>query len=247
MRTFEGWIPDFENRKFFYGEIQVDGTHINNIKRLRDNEQSRGERDIYILPGLVDAHVHIESSMLVPSGFAKQAVKYGTVATVSDPHEIANVLGKEGIDFMFRDADRHPLKISFTAPSCVPATEFEESGAILEARELEELTAKYEFVALGEMMNFPGVIRDDPKIRSKLELFKRLQVPIDGHAPGLQGGDLTKYINSGINTDHEATGIEEAEEKIKNGMKILIREGSAARNFDSLWPLIQKYPTTIIL
>jgi len=247
MNTIKGWIPDFDKREFYFGEIQIEGQYLGRIRNIGGSNRKHGKNDLYILPGLVDAHVHIESSMLVPSAFAKQAVKYGTVATVSDPHEIANVLGKDGIAFMFEDAEKVPLKIYFTAPSCVPATEFEESGAILEAEELKELAIRFNFIALGEMMNFPGVISGEKKVKDKIELFRLLKLPIDGHAPGVRGRDLDKYADSGISTDHESTNLEEAKEKIGRGIKILIREGSAARNFDALWTLIKSNNEDVML
>ncbi len=247
MKIIRGWIPDFKNRQFFFGEIQIQDEFIVSVIRLESKKPGPDIDDDYILPGLIDAHVHIESSMLVPSGFAMQVVRFGTVATVSDPHEIANVLGIEGIKFMVEDAARVPLKIYYTAPSCVPATEHEESGAVLGVHELEELASRYSFVGLGEMMDFPGVLRKDPKVIEKISLFRKYNLPIDGHAPGLMGMDLKKYAGAGISTDHEATSLDEARGKIQAGMKILIREGSAARNFDALWPLIAEYPGEVML
>ncbi len=244
---YKGWLPDFENNEFFFGELVVENQRISSINRIDDPEYSEGLGGNYILPGLVDAHVHIESSMLSPSNFAASVIKYGTVATVSDPHEIANVLGKEGIRFMVEDAAKVPLKIYFTAPSCVPATDLEQSGATLGSKEMAELTEEFEFAALGEMMNFPGVINGDEEIKRKLDLFQKLGKKVDGHAPNLRGEDLRVYIEAGISTDHEAVDIEEAREKIKMGMKILIREGSAARNFENLWPLIGEYPEQVML
>lgn len=247
MDTIRGWIPDFTKRRFFYGEVGINSEKIVSVTSLDNKQTEPNNNDRYILPGLIDAHVHIESSMLVPSEFARQVVRYGTVACVSDPHEIANVLGKDGVEFMMEDALRTPLKISYTAPSCVPATEFEESGAILKAKELKELAEKFQFVGLGEMMNFPGVIYNDSTVIEKLRLFRELNLPVDGHAPGLSGVDLQKYIDAGISTDHEASSIEEGREKIIRGMKILIREGSAAKNFEALWPLISEYPGEVML
>lgn len=240
-----GIIPDFEKREFFFGELTVKNQHIESIERLSGYEGTVDAE--YILPGLIDAHVHIESSMLSPSNFAEAILKYGTVAVVSDPHEIANVLGKEGIDFMVNDAKKVPLKIHFTAPSCVPATNLEQSGAILNSKDLNDLARNYEFVALGEMMNFPGVIGRDGEVIKKINSFKKLGLSIDGHAPGLVGEDLQKYIDAGISTDHEAVDLIEGREKIERGMKILIREGSAAKNFEKLWPLINEFPDEVML
>ncbi len=240
-----GLLPNFEKREFYYGELVVKGQYIESIVRLHDDKE--GSRAHYILPGLIDAHVHIESSMLSPSNFAVAVMKYGTVATVSDPHEIANVLGKEGIRFMVEDARRVPLKIHFTAPSCVPATNLEQSGAVLSSRELDDLSKEIEFVALGEMMNFPGVIYGDEEVKRKIQGFVKSGLKVDGHAPGLVGDDLQKYIDAGITTDHEAVDLDEGREKIKRGMKILIREGSAAKNFEKLWPLIREFPDKVML
>jgi len=244
MFEIRAFLPDFENRKFFKGILRFseDG-----IVSLLPGDAEECEDLPYVLPGLVDAHVHIESSMLIPSRFAELAVKHGTVATVSDPHEIANVLGKEGVRFMKRDAEKVPLKIHFTAPSCVPATGFEQAGAELTSEDIGELLDEGDLVGLGEMMNFPGVIMDLPDVIGKLDESLKRGIPVDGHAPGLTGRDLEKYINAGISTDHEAVNIEEAREKIEKGMKILIREGSAAKNFEVLSPLISEYPEKVML
>lgn len=196
----------------------------------------------YLLPGFIDAHIHIESSMLIPSEFARLAVRHGTVACVSDPHEIANVLGMDGVKFMMDNADRSELKFYFGASPCVPATPFETSGAILDPEAVATLLADPRIRYLSEVMNFPGVIANDPDMMAKIAAAKRENKPIDGHAPGVRGEDLLRYIAAGITTDHEAYTLEEGEEKIKNGMKILIREGSAAKNFDALHPLIDTYP-----
>ncbi|MCX6152828.1 MAG: adenine deaminase [Candidatus Kapabacteria bacterium] len=201
----------------------------------------------FILPGLIDAHIHIESSMLVPSEFARLAVRHGTVATVSDPHEIANVLGREGIDFMLQNAESVPMKFYFGAPSCVPATNFESSGAEITVNDISELLDDVRIKYLSEMMNFPGVIHNFPDVVEKLNAAKLKNKPIDGHAPGLTGDDLKKYIEAGISTDHECFTIEEAEAKIALGMKILIREGSAAKNFDALKSLIKSNNEMVML
>lgn len=201
---------------------------------------------VYILPGLVDAHVHIESSMLIPSEFARLAVMHGTVATVSDPHEIANVLGIEGIRFMIGNGKAVPFKFCFGASSCVPATPFETSGARLGVEEIETLLQMEEVGYLSEMMNFPGVLGGDPEVMAKLSLAGKYGKPVDGHAPGLRGEDARKYIDAGISTDHECFDLDEAREKARYGMKILIREGSAARNFDTLAPLLNEYPGQVM-
>ena len=195
---------------------------------------------IYI-PGFIDAHVHIESSMLVPSEFAKLAVVHGTVATVSDPHEIANVCGMEGVEFMIENGKQVPFKFYFGAPSCVPATVFETAGAALNAIEVDTLLAKDEINYLSEMMNFPGVLHHDEEVEAKINSAKIYDKPVDGHAPGLRGEAAKKYIEAGISTDHECFTKEEALEKLQYGMKILIREGSAAKNFEALIDLLNDH------
>jgi adenine deaminase len=201
----------------------------------------------YILPGFVDSHIHIESSMLIPEKFAKIAVKHGTVAVVSDPHEIANVCGIDGINFMIENAKKADLKFFFGAPSCVPASQFETSGAIINSEQITSLLKRNDIYYLSEMMNFPGVINDDNEIQKKISAALIMKKNIDGHAPGLSKEQLSKYINSGITTDHECTTIEEAIEKIENGMSIQIREGSAAKNFDLLYKLIETHPDSVML
>jgi len=200
----------------------------------------------YLLPGFVDAHIHIESSMMPPSEFARLALLHGTVATVSDPHEIANVLGIEGVEYMLENAAKVPFIFHFGASPCVPATPFETNGATLGPEEIERLLEMPRIGYLSEVMNFPEVIADDPDIRAKIGKAKALGKRIDGHAPGLRGEDLTKYIAAGIETDHEAYSYEEGREKIEKGMKILIREGSAAKNFDALAPLIAEFPDKLM-
>lgn len=200
----------------------------------------------YLLPGFVDAHVHVESSMLPPSEFARMSLVHGTVATVSDPHEIANVLGVDGVRFMLDDAARSPLKFCFGAPSCVPATAFEAAGAVLGAEAVAQLLSMPEIGYLSEMMNFPGVLGGDPEVLQKIESARLLGKPVDGHAPGLRGEAATRYFAAGISTDHECFTLEEAREKAALGVKILIREGSAARNFDALWPLLQECPQQVM-
>jgi adenine deaminase len=195
----------------------------------------------FIIPGFIDAHVHIESSMLIPSRFAAAAVKHGTVGVVTDPHEVANVAGIDGIEFMISDAEDVPMGFYFGIPSCVPASPLEKSGAVITAEDVEKLITNKDFYFLAEMMNFPGVLHDDEEVMKKLRLAKENGKPIDGHAPGLKGNDAEKYAKAGIATDHECNTIEEAREKIELGMKVLIREGSAARNFETLIPLINEH------
>ncbi|AKB40715.1 adenine deaminase [Methanosarcina mazei] len=241
MKKYMGIIVDAISRRQFKGEITVENGKIIRVEeKEHDNEQC-------ILPGLVDAHVHIESSMTVPSVFARMAVAKGTVAVVSDPHEIANVMGEEGIEFMLEDSKKSPLKVYFGVPSCVPATPFESSGAVLDRNAVDRLLAKDDLHYLSEMMNFPGVILEFPDVMAKLESARKHGKVIDGHAPGLRGADLQKYIGAGISTDHECFEYEEAREKIELGMKILIREGSSARNFETLYPLIDEYPDHVML
>lgn len=200
----------------------------------------------YVLPGFVDAHVHIESSMLTPAQFARIAVVHGTVATVSDPHEIANVNGIEGVKYMIEDGQRVPFKFCFGAPSCVPATPFETAGAEIGVDEIRELLQMKEIGYLAEMMNFPGVLNESPDLLAKINLAKAFNKPIDGHAPGLRGEDARKYVAAGISTDHECFTYDEAREKIDLGVHILIREGSAARNFEALIPLLAEFPDQIM-
>lgn len=200
----------------------------------------------FIIPGFIDAHVHIESSMLVPSEFARLAVVHGTVATVSDPHEIANVCGMEGVQYMIEDGKKVPFKYYFGAPSCVPATVFETAGDTLDAEQVKRLLELPEVKYLSEMMNFPGAIHGDQEVLKKIAAAHELGKPVDGHAPGLSGEGLLQYINRGISTDHECFTIEEAREKLSLGMRIIIREGSAAKNFEALIPLIDEYPDHIM-
>jgi len=209
-------------------EITIKSGIITCVKKIE------GDFDGIIIPGLIDAHIHIESSMLTPSFFAKAVVPHGTTAVVTDPHEIANVWGLDGINFMLNDAEKVPLRLSFTAPSCVPATEFETSGADIGPDEIDILLEKEEIVALGEMMNFPGVINGDPQVMAKIASAKRHRKPVDGHAPLLSDGELCSYVSAGISTDHECSSLEEALEKRELGMKIMVREGSSAKNLEDL-------------
>jgi adenine deaminase len=202
--------------------------------------------DRYILPGFIDAHVHIESSLLVPSEFARLAVAHGTVATISDPHEIANVCGMAGVEFMIENGNQVPFKFHFGAPSCVPATIFETAGATITVDDVRALLARPEVNYLSEMMNFPGVLYADKEVLQKIEAAKAAGKPVDGHAPGLRGEEAQRYIDAGISTDHECFTYEEAKDKLDRGMKILIREGSAAKNFDALIELLRDYPEQIM-
>ena len=231
----QGNIVDIQNKKIFKGEVEVKNGKILEIREA-DHQQEN-----FILPGFVDAHIHIESSMLVPSEFAKIAVIHGTVATVSDPHEIANVLGVKGVDFMIENGKKVPLKFNFGAPSCVPATSFESAGAVIDADDIKVMMGNPDIKYLAEMMNYPGVLFDDEEVLAKIQHAKNNNKPIDGHAPGLRGEDATKYIAAGISTDHECFTYEEALEKLQKGMKVLIREGSAAKNFEALIGLLPEH------
>nr|HPM87491.1 amidohydrolase family protein [Bacteroidales bacterium] len=221
-----GKLIDIHSREIYPAELILKNGRIMTVTRKDDC----GER--YICPGFVDAHVHVESSMVTPGSFASAAVSRGTIGVVSDPHEIANVLGIEGVKFMIDDSKKVPLKFFFGAPSCVPATSFETAGAVIDSSDVDRLLALPEIKYLSEMMNFPGVINDDPVVREKLNSAGKYNKPVDGHAPALTGDGLRKYAAAGITTDHECTSLNEALEKISLGMKILIREGSAARNLN---------------
>ncbi len=233
MNIYKGHIVDVVANKIFKGEIHINGSKISAVIPNEKITESN-----YILPGLIDAHIHIESSMLIPSEFARLASIHGTVATVSDPHEIANVLGIEGVKFMIENGKKVPFKFYFGAPSCVPATPFESSGASLGTQEVDELLQMKEIKYLAEMMNFPGVLNKDSEVMAKIASAKKYQKPIDGHAPGLKGSDARLYAQAGISTDHECFTTAEAVDKMKEGMFVQIREGSAAKNFESLIELM---------
>jgi adenine deaminase len=231
---------DLYHKEIYGAIVTVENGYVQSIERTTD------EYDQYILPGFIDSHVHIESSLLIPSEFARMAVLHGTVATISDPHEIANVCGMEGVHFMIENGKLVPFHFFFGAPSCVPATIFETAGAALTAAEVGTLLAREDILYLSEMMNFPGVIDGDEEVLKKIALAKGLGKPVDGHAPGLRGESLEKYIQAGIYTDHECFTLAEAEEKVSLGMHILIREGSAARNYEALAPLLSSNPTQVM-
>ena len=237
MKKYEGNIVNIFDNSIFFGEISVFEGRIFNIVRTKDEMPDAP----YFLPGFVDAHVHIESSMLAPSQFGKMAVVHGTVGTVSDPHEIANVLGTKGVEFMIENGEKIPFKFCFGAPSCVPATEFETAGAVVSVEDIEYLMAHPKIGYLAEMMNFPGVIYENEEVLTKLAIAKKNHEPIDGHAPGLRGEQAQKYFSFGISTDHECFSFDEAKEKLELGVKVLIREGSAAKNFNDLISLANEY------
>ena len=231
-----GNIVDLFKGEIYPGTVEIQNGRISDIRR------SKGKYHSFLLPGFVDAHVHVESSMLVPSEFARIAVTHGTIAAVSDPHEIANVLGVNGVRYMMENGRALPFTFSFGAPSCVPATVFETAGASISPGEVESLFKEDGVSYLSEMMNFPGVLFEDGEVMEKLKIARDLGKPIDGHAPGLRGESLRKYVAAGISTDHETFGYDEGAEKLSLGMKLIIREGSAAKNFDALSPLIPDYP-----
>jgi len=242
MQELTGTILDPVNRRSFPGKITF---HNGIILSVHEIPGDSAEKRI-IAPGFVDSHIHIESSMLVPSEFARLAVQHGTVATVSDPHEIANVCGIEGVNYMIENGKKVPLKFYFGAPSCVPATPFETSGAELTPEDLNLLLERDDILYLAEMMNWPGVLNDDPDVMAKIESALQRGKPVDGHAPGLTDDDAIKYAGAGITTDHECFTIEEARDKIKAGMTIAIREGSAAKNFEALHPLLAESPESVM-
>ena len=241
--SISGKLVDIKLQKIYPAEISVTSGKIVSIK---ETHASRLTTHDYIIPGFIDSHVHIESSMLVPSEFAKLAVVHGTVATVSDPHEIANVCGMAGVEFMIENGKTVPFKFNFGAPSCVPATVFETAGATLDSNDVEALLKREEIKYLSEMMNFPGVLHEDKEVMKKIAVSHRLLKPVDGHAPGLRGEQAKQYIAAGITTDHECFTKEEALDKLQNGMKIIIREGSAAKNFEALIDLLHEYPNQMM-
>lgn len=236
-----GHLVDIHKRDIYPAMISIANGKIDFIER------TKYAPDVFILPGLIDAHIHIESSMVTPGIFARAAVKHGTCSVVSDPHEIANVLGIAGVEYMINDSDKVPVNFYFGAPSCVPATAFESNGATLDHDAVGNLLGRAEIKYLSEMMNFPGVIYDDPEVLKKIKIAKSSGKPVDGHAPGLTGDALKKYVAAGISTDHECSNLKEAKEKIALGMKILIREGSAARNLDALKDLYRSDPGMVML
>ena len=235
MKKILGQVVSIEKRNIFSAVITIDNGKILSIEKKEHDHKN------YILTGFIDAHIHIESSMLVPSEFARLAVCHGTVATVSDPHEIANVLGVEGVQFMIENSKKSPLKFHFGAPSCVPATSFETAGAIIDSEGIKELLASPDIYYLAEMMNYPGVLYNDPEVYKKIAWAKHYNKPVDGHAPGLRGEEAKKYCAAGITTDHECFTKEEAQDKLELGMKVIIREGSAAKNFEALIPLLSEH------
>lgn len=241
--SISGQFVDIQQQKIYPAIIKVQDGRILSIKEIMNTELLSSN---YILPGFIDSHVHIESSMLVPSEFARLAVVHGTVATISDPHEIANVCGLEGVEFMIENGKTVPFKFHFGAPSCVPATIFETAGAVIDADQVSTLLKSDDIFYLSEMMNFPGVLSGDKEVMKKIRASHTTGKPVDGHAPGLRGQQAADYAAAGISTDHECFIYEEALEKLQCCMKILIREGSAAKNFEALIGLLNDYPDRIM-
>lgn len=243
VRTFKGYIVDIEEECVYPGEIRLSGDVIDTIVRLEHVPDGA----LYYLPGFTDAHIHIESSMMIPENFAKVAVSHGVVNAVCDPHEIANVLGVEGIDSMIENARNSRFNFYFGVPSCVPSSHLETAGATIDAAMTRELIRRDDLYFLGEMMNYPGVIHQDREVMEKIEAARQANKKIDGHAPGVKGEELAKYAAAGISTDHECSTLNEARERIAQGMKVIVREGSAARNFDALASIIGQAPEHTML
>ncbi len=236
----EGKIVDIYNCEIFQGSVELADGHIVAIERHPTDV------DRYIMPGFIDAHLHIESSMLTPEALSDIVIRCGSVAIVTDPHEIANVMGVEGVEYMLRNAERARIKCFFTIPSSVPATSFDLAGGAITVADVEAFARSGRFVALSEMMNVPGVLYEHEQVMAKIDIAKRYGLPIDGHAPLLGGEELKKYIKSGITSDHECSNISEANEKIASGMKVYIREGSAAKNYEALKGLIESSPEMVM-
>ncbi|MBO5152136.1 MAG: adenine deaminase [Methanobrevibacter sp.] len=237
---FTAYILDVLTSSVYPARITVEGGIFKQIVPIMVDGETKVDVEGLMLPGFIDSHIHIESSALTPAQFAKVAVMHGTTSVVCDPHEIANVSGIDGIEFMIENASTVPFNFYFSAPSCVPATSFETSGAVLNSDEIEYLLQKDEVVALGEMMNFPGVIHGDKEVLKKLELARKYKKPIDGHAPLVSGEDLDKYLEQYIVTDHECSNFQEAIEKKQKGMKIMVRDGSSAKNMEALFDFTER-------
>jgi adenine deaminase len=239
--TIQGQYVDILNKRIYPAILSIEDGRIVSITECDEAPNQ------FILPGFIDSHVHIESSMLVPSSFARLAVVHGTIGTISDPHEIANVCGLEGVQYMIDNGKKVPFHFFFGAPSCVPATAFETAGAVIDSVDIAKLLASPDIYYLSEMMNFPGVLHQDAEVMQKIKAAHAIGKPIDGHAPGLMGDLAKQYIAAGISTDHECFTIEEAVDKLSFGMHILIREGSAAKNFEALYELIDDHPKKVML
>ena len=247
MKRYQGHIVDVIRHEIFDGEVVVNGERIVEVKQceLPDN----GKAWPYLMPGFIDSHVHIESSMMAPCEFARVAASHGTIGVVADPHEIANVLGIKGIDYMIQSGKLSPFNYCFAAPSCVPAcgSDIETSGAVIDAAGVEELMARDDIGVLGEMMNYPGVLNGDPEVMRKIHAAQANGKPVDGHAPQLVGDERRRYALAGISTDHECATLEEGRACISAGMKVIIREGSAAKDYTKLSPLIDESPNMVML
>jgi adenine deaminase len=239
--TLQGQYVDILNKRIYPATVLIQEGMIESITECTTAPNQ------FILPGFIDSHVHIESSMLVPSSFARLAVVHGTIGTISDPHEIANVCGLEGVQYMIDNGKKVPFHFFFGAPSCVPATAFETAGAVIDSVDTAKLLASPDIYYLSEMMNFPGVLHQDKEVMQKIKAAHAIGKPVDGHAPGLMGEQAKQYIEAGISTDHECFTMEEAVDKLSFGMHILIREGSAAKNFEALYELIDDHPKKIML
>lgn len=241
--AFTGYIVDIENRQTYPGTIVCDKGRITEIRR----EKSVPDGSLYYLPGMTDAHIHIESSMMTPANFSKIAVTHGVVSSVSDPHEIVNVLGIKGLDFMSENGSMSRFRFYWGLPSCVPSSGLESAGAVIDAEMTAGLMRREDVWYLAEMMNYPGVISGDTEVMEKIAAAKEAGKPVDGHAPGVMGDDLVRYASAGISTDHECSTAEEARQRIGLGMKVIVREGSAARNFDALATVIAEHPESCML
>lgn len=244
---YQGHIVDVVSREIFDGSLTVENGIIVDIKRCQ--LPSREKPYTYLMPGFIDGHVHIESSMMVPREFARIAMSHGTIGVVADPHEIANVLGVEGVDYMIRASQQVHFNFCFGAPSCVPALggDVETSGATIDAAEIEKLMARDDIGFLAEMMNYPGVLNADGEVMRKIQAALSNGKPVDGHAPGLTGAQRKQYAAAGITTDHECSTIEEGRSCIESGMLVIIREGSAAKDYERLKPLIKESPDMVML
>lgn len=243
--SVKGQLVDIFKEEIYPAEVVVKEGKIESLRRIEESELNGNKQ--YIMPGFVDSHCHIESSMLNPIEYGRNALKHGTLASVSDPHEIANVCGTAGLDYMCRCAEKSPMKIFYSLPSCVPAVEFDTAGGVIDAATTSELIKSDKYIALSEMMNVPGVLYKNSEVIAKIEAAKSVGKPIDGHAPDLSGEGLKEYVKAGISTDHEETSIKGAETKIAEGMMIQLREGSSAKSLNSLMPLIDKYPNSVLL
>lgn len=245
-KVFKGHIVDVVNHEIYDGEFVIENGRITSLRRV----QLPANREYsYFMPGFIDSHVHIESSMMTPREFARVAVTHGSIGAIADPHEIANVMGVEGIDFMIQNSRDVLFNFAFGAPSCVPSCggEIETSGAVIDAQATEQLMARDDIGFLAEMMNYVGVLNGDPEVLAKIEAARRNGKPVDGHAPGLTGEQRRRYAEAGISTDHECSTIEEGRACVDAGMKVIIREGSAAKDYRTLSPLIDEAPGSVLL